>query len=97
VYCAGALLLDPDDPARVLDDLAATRELAVAGYDVLVARQFVDGDRIAAVGLCFGGVMALELARSGVPLRAAIGLHPGFAVANAAKSANISASVLMIC
>ena len=41
--------------------------------------------------------MALELARSGVPLRAAIGLHPGFALASAAESANITASVLMIC
>ena len=37
----------------------------------------VDLDRIAAAGFCFGGVMALELARSTVPLRAAIGFHPG--------------------
>ena len=82
---------------ELFDDLAATRQLAVAGYDVLVAQPGVDRDRIAAVGFCFGGVMALELARSGVPLRAAIGLHPAFAVASAAESANISASVLMIC
>ena len=65
---------------ELFGDLAATRQLAVAGYDVLVAQPGVDSDRVAAVGFCFGGVMALELARSGVPLRAAIGLHPGFAV-----------------
>ena len=82
---------------ELFDDRAATRQLAVAGYDVLVAQPGVDGDRVAAVGFCFGGVMALELARSSVPLRAAIGLHPGFAVASAAESANIRASVLMIC
>ena len=55
------------------------------------------GDRVAAVGFCFGGVMALELARSGVPLRAAVGFHPGFASRRAADSAKITASVLMIC
>ena len=98
----GGGCLHPLDTAQarlgeLFDDLAATRELAVAGYDVLVAQPGVDGDRVAAVGFCFGGVMALELARSGVPLRAAIGLHPAFAVASAAESANIGASVLMIC
>jgi dienelactone hydrolase len=41
--------------------------------------------------------MALELARSSVPLRAVVGFHPGFAAASAAESARITASVLMIC
>ena len=49
---------------ELFNDLAATRRLAVAGYDVLVAQPGVDRDRIAAVGFCFGGVMALELARA---------------------------------
>ena len=74
-----------------------TRRLALAGYDVLVAQPGVDSDRVAAVGFCFGGVMALELARSDVPLRAAVGFHPGFATSGAAESARITASVLMIC
>ena len=41
--------------------------------------------------------MALELARSGVPLRAVVGFHPGFSAARPAESANITASVLMMC
>jgi dienelactone hydrolase len=41
--------------------------------------------------------MALELARSGVPLQAVIGFHPGFAVVSPEESAGITASVLMIC
>ena len=67
---------------ELFEDLGATRQLALAGYDVLTAQPGVDRDRVAAVGFCFGGVMALELARSGVPLRAVIGLHPGFAEAH---------------
>ena len=66
---------------ELFDDPTATRQLALAGYDQLVAQPGVDSDQVAAVGFCFGGVMAFELARSGVLLRAAIGLHPGFAVA----------------
>jgi dienelactone hydrolase len=82
---------------ELFEDMGATRQLAMAGYEVLTAQPGVDGDRIAAIGFCFGGVMALELARSGVPLRAVIGFHPGFAKVSPADSAGITASVLMIC
>jgi len=82
---------------ELFEDPVATRQLALAGYDVLVAQPGVDRGRLAAVGFCFGGVMALELARSGVALRAAVGFHPGFAAARAPDSEQIRASVLMIC
>jgi dienelactone hydrolase len=82
---------------ELFEDLAATRQLALAGYDILTAQPGVDRDRIAGIGFCFGGVMALELARSGVPLRAVVGFHPGFAVVSPSESAGITASVLMIC
>jgi dienelactone hydrolase len=81
---------------ELFDDPPATRELALAGYEVLVRQPGVDHDRIAAAGFCFGGVMALELARA-VPLRAVIGFHPAFTPARPEESANITASVLMIC
>jgi len=82
---------------ELFEDPAATRQLALAGYQVLIDQPGVDHDRIAAIGFCFGGVMALELARSGVPLRAVVGFHPGFAAPRAEASASITASVLMIC
>lgn len=82
---------------ELFDDPAATRGLAMAGYDLLTAQPGVDRDRIAAIGFCFGGVIALELARSGVPLRAVVGFHPGFAKVSPTVSAAITASVLMIC
>jgi dienelactone hydrolase len=82
---------------ELFEDLTKTRQLALAGYEVLTGQPGVDRDRVAAVGFCFGGVMALELARSDVPLRAVIGFHPGFAKVSPADSAGITASVLMIC
>jgi dienelactone hydrolase len=99
-FGGGTQLPLPEAQARLgtlFDDWSATREYAIAGYDVLKAQPGVDPNRIAAAGFCFGGVMALELARSGVALRAAVGFHPGFAQARPVDSARITASVLMMC
>jgi dienelactone hydrolase len=82
---------------ELIADPAAARELAVAGYRVLCAQPSVDTSRVAAAGFCFGGAMMLELARAGVPLRAAVGFHPGFTEPRPAESVGITASVLMIC
>src|SRR5262249_35631382 len=78
------------------NDHDSVGELAKAGYDVLVSDNDVDPDRITAAGRCWGGLVALQLARTGVPLRAVIGFHPGFASARP-ESARIRASVLMVC
>ena len=82
---------------ELFSDPAAAQRLARAGYDLLVAQPGVDADRVAAVGFCFGGALALELARSGVPLRAVVGFHPGFTPPRPDDSARITGSVLMIC
>lgn len=81
----------------LFEDPAAAGEMALVGYRILASQPGVDGDRLAAAGFCFGGVMALELARAGVSLRAAVGFHPGFADPRPADSARITASVLMMC
>jgi dienelactone hydrolase len=79
------------------DDPAAICELALAGYRILTAQPGVDTERVAVLGFCFGGAMALELARADVPLRAVVGFHPGFLASRPADSARITASVLMMC
>ena len=81
----------------LLDDPSTLRRLGWAGLDVLTAQPEVDADRLAAIGFCFGGTMALELARDRAPLRAVIGFHPGLSAPWSEDSANITASVLMCC
>ena len=83
----GELIGDPD----------ATRRLAKAGLDVLLAEDRVDPSKTAAFGYCFGGTMALELARTGVFVRAVVGFHPGLGSPRPDDSRNITGSVLMIC
>lgn len=50
-----------------------------AGLDTLLAHKAADATRVAAIGYCFGGTGALELARSGAPLAGVISFHGGLA------------------
>jgi dienelactone hydrolase len=61
----------------MFDDPSKTRARAQAGLQALTARAEVDAERLAAIGFCFGGTMALELARGGAGLRAVVGFHSG--------------------
>jgi dienelactone hydrolase len=81
----GPLMGDPD----------ATRARGNAGLRVLLDEPTVDRERVAAIGYCFGGTMALELARSGAALRAIVGFHSGLATARPGDAANIAGSVLV--
>ena len=77
-------------------DPSKTRARAKAGLQALTARTEVDASRIAAIGFCFGGTMALALARSGADLAAVVGFHSGLATAAPKTDArNIKARVLV--
>jgi dienelactone hydrolase len=67
-----------------------------AGLDELRRRSMVDGGRLAAIGYCFGGTAALELARSGAELRGVVSLHGGLDTPNPGDAKNIRGSVLVL-
>merc|ERR1712226_1591538 len=58
-----------------LEDSEKAQKIAKLGYDQLAKMAIVDADKISAIGFCFGGAMALNLARSGAKLQAAVSLH----------------------
>ena len=80
----------------LMEDPLRTRARTEGALTALTARSEVDASRVAAIGFCFGGTMALELARSGADIRAAVGFHSGLATARPADAANIRAKV-MVC
>lgn len=57
------------------DDPALTRARARAGLETLRAQPECEGARAAVMGWCFGGYVALELARAGAELAAALSFH----------------------
>ena len=58
-----------------MENPAKQRARTVAWFNKAASLGYVDEQRIAALGFCYGGTTALELARSGVDLRAAISFH----------------------
>ncbi len=75
-------------------DPTGIRARAGAALEVLKAQPQTDPDRLAAIGYCFGGTTALELARSGADLKAAVGFHSGLGTARPQDAANIKGRIL---
>jgi dienelactone hydrolase len=66
---------------------------AQAGLDVLATQPQV-APRIAVVGYCFGGLVALELARGGMNLDAVVSVHGSLTTAQAAQAGTVKARIL---
>ena len=80
--------------AELIGDPMRTRVLAASALDVLLCEPSVDHSRIAAIGFCFGGTTALELARSGAEVHAVVGFHSGLSTSRPGDAANIKGAVL---
>ncbi|MDH4362608.1 MAG: dienelactone hydrolase family protein [Acidimicrobiia bacterium] len=79
----------------LMGDPLKTRALGQAGLDVLTGCDRTDGSKLAAIGHCFGGTMALELARGGAPLAAVVGFHSGLATTRPDDASAITGKVLV--
>ena len=77
-------------------DRAGMRGRAKAALAQLSSNPRVDKSRLAAIGYCFGGTVALELARSGAPLVATVTFHGGLDTPKPADAANIKGRVLAL-
>jgi dienelactone hydrolase len=77
-------------------DRALMRARARAGLDVLRGMDIVDRGRIAAIGYCFGGGVALELARSGAPLGGVVTFHGNLDTPDPSDARNIQGKVLVL-
>ncbi|HET6971518.1 MAG TPA: dienelactone hydrolase family protein [Phenylobacterium sp.] len=89
----------PLEQARALlmalrEDLDELRGRATAALAVLSGHTHVDGQRLGAIGFCFGGTTVLELARAGANLKAVVGFHAGLATSRPAVADAIRAKVL---
>lgn len=99
MYGKGKLAKDNNEAAQwagqFKNDRALMRARAAAGLDVLAKHEKTDPAKLSAIGYCFGGTTALELARSGAPLKAVVSFHGDLATPNPADAKNIKAKVLV--
>jgi dienelactone hydrolase len=99
IYGAG-VRPSPQDGAKVsgsfYGDPALVRARATAGLDQLLANPLVDPRRIAVIGYCFGGFVALELARAGADVAGVVPFHGVLSTPTADDAVNIRAKILVL-
>ena len=80
---------------NLVAEAAIFRSRLVAALNCLCEQSSVEASRIAAIGFCFGGLAALELARSSTPIRAAVSFHGGLVTRAPAEANTVRASILV--
>jgi dienelactone hydrolase len=100
IYGKGVRPQDMKEAARLAGlykaDRALLRLRARAAMDLLLKQPQTDPERMAAIGFCFGGTAALELARSGAPLAGVISFHGGLDTPKPEDASRIRARVLAL-
>lgn len=90
----------PPEAGKVAGALKADRALlrarCAAALDVLTKDQRTAPGQTAAIGYCFGGTAALELARSGAQLKAVVTFHGGLDSPTPADGGKIRCRVLAL-
>ncbi|MGA7789093.1 MAG: dienelactone hydrolase family protein [Xanthobacteraceae bacterium] len=93
----------PDTPqtagaamGKFMSDRALLLARAQAAFDQLRHSDMVDTTKIAAIGYCFGGAPALDLARSGAPLVDVVTFHGALGTPTPDNAKNIKAHVLVL-
>ena len=75
-------------------DRALLRARVAAGLEALKQNQFVDAEKVVAIGYCFGGTTVIELARNGSYVAGVVSFHGGLDSPTPADGKNIKCKVL---
>jgi len=107
MYGEGKVTEDLEEAGKLMApfyfDRALLQRRALAAFDYLSGYKQVDKTRMGAIGFCFGGLVAIELVRSGAPLKGAVSFHGVLGSSLQGKSAktvpispNASGSLLIL-
>jgi dienelactone hydrolase len=78
------------------NDRQLMRKRINLALDEIKKQEFVDSEKISAIGYCFGGTVVLELARSGADVKGIVSLHGGLDTPDISDANNIKAKVLVL-
>jgi dienelactone hydrolase len=99
MYGDGKLADHPDQAGAFADAVKKNMPLAQSRFSAaratLAADPSVDGQRIAAIGYCFGGGIVLEMARRGVELAAVASFHGSLASTTAVAPGTLKPHLLV--
>jgi dienelactone hydrolase len=99
MYGEGKVTEHPDDARKMATtvrmNVQTWRGRAHAALKVLQGQEQVDADKLAAIGYCFGGSTALQLAYSGAPLKAVVTFHAALPTPTPDEAKMIKARILV--
>lgn len=99
MYGGGKTVEHPKDAGQmagmVRANVAEWRAKGTAALNVLKARPECDAQKLAAIGYCFGGSTALQLALAGTDLDVVASFHGGLPTATEADAKQIKARILI--
>jgi dienelactone hydrolase len=97
MYGDGKQAHHPDDAGKFASEVSKNAVLAKARFDAaynLISKEdTVDAGKIGAVGYCFGGSVALNMARIGEPLKVVVSFHGGLGTATPAETGKVRAHI----
>lgn len=100
MYGHGRIGTTTDEKKALMDPFVNDRLLLSdrvrAAYDAVIGMSEVDTSRVAIIGFCFGGLCALDLARSGVDIKGAVSFHGLLNKPKEIKPSTIHAKVLVL-
>ncbi len=99
VYGNGKVTDQASQANEWMSELTSNQNLlmqrAKAGLDALAQQAEVDGSRLAAIGFCFGGKIALDMAREGYDLKGVVSFHGTLSPKAPAEQGKIKAELLI--
>jgi dienelactone hydrolase len=100
MYGKGILGSSPEESAHLMqpfiDDRAMLQQRMKAALAAAKQLPWVDADKCAAIGFCFGGLCALDLARTGIELKGVVSFHGLLGAPGNTQSNIIKAKVLAL-
>ncbi|WKJ88746.1 dienelactone hydrolase family protein [Methylomonas montana] len=100
MYGKGVLGKSPEENAGLMqpfiDDRAKLQQRLLAALATVKLMPWADNDRVAAIGFCFGGLCALDLARTGVDIRGVVAFHGLLGAPDNLSNPQIKAKVLVL-
>ena len=103
MYGAGVRPANTDEAGKAAGAVYADRPVlrgrilsALEALQTMAAKLPIDTDRIGAIGFCFGGAVALELARSGADIAGVVSFHGNLSTSMPAEAGAVKASILVL-
>lgn len=99
MYGKGVVAKDPQEAGKLAGAVKGNPELmrrrAALALSLLKSNTRVDPTKTAIMGYCFGGTVALELARSGADIAGAVSFHGDLATQKPADASTLKAKLLI--